>query len=741
MQNITRKLDPRFIKYKQWCNAFNMTGYTVLNCLNPSTDLAWLKNKTNIESSCNKYDWMSKLSMPNSHSIPSSGIRNSILSILTYLKDINPDMVACIPSDVYVVYQQIVKNIMQYKTYNALGDISSWRKDFAKLTMPTVLLIASPMSPSGKYLTRAQLDLIERFLSKPNNWVIVDAAYNYSVGNQPALSNPRIFWCTSLSKTYLSPMQGGAISINDSKIAAELKYYVESATDNASSIIYNNLYLAAKQQLLFDARWAALHRQYPSIITDVPENGYLCTVPIDFDTLLRDKIIGVPADIFGDGSSAHDKTVLSCLNYNEPTHSYYYFTTLNNFASSYDKYSRTYTKNDTYTYPSKFYLCSADNLDAGITKAKSLLTKTKIDSNEIIAIQSYQPVITMDKGFPTVNTSEIYVDNISIVKDTILQRATVEDIYSSSLLINRPLLYSWSELVPRTVSVLPISIGCQAKCPFCFSKGSISADQPNGNCNRLIDNIIKKAHRHNVNRAVITGGGEPTMLSHDKLVDLVSKFKCFTTVVLITNGYCYAIMTELERTQKLMELKAAGLTVLSISRHGCSLDQNSNIMHLRIESELTAKSAINVGLQVRWVCVIQKQGVHDIKSLEQYLDWVITTGVNQICFKELYVSTSNESVYHDTRSNEYSRKNQVSLSLLLNYAKTNNWTLISTLPWGSPIYKGLYKGYTIQVAIYTEPSVYWERHNGICRSWNIMSDGTCYASLEDKSSVIDFNTD
>ena len=42
----------------------------------------------------------------------------------------------------------------------------------------------------------------------------------------------------------------------------------------------------------------------------------------------------------------------------------------------------------------------------------------------------------------------------------------------------------------------------------------------------------------------------------------------------------------------------------------------------------------------------------------------------------------------------------------------------------------------IRVAAYTEPSLFWERSHGVARSWNLMSDGRCLASLEDRASEI-----
>ena len=237
-----------------------------------------------------------------------------------------------------------------------------------------------------------------------------------------------------------------------------------------------------------------------------------------------------------------------------------------------------------------------------------------------------------------------------------------------------------------------------------------------------------------VKRAVITGGGEPTLLAHEKLVDLVRDLNKFPTVVLITNSYIYGQMADPQKY--LLDLKQAGLTVLAISRHGYDPSSNFEIMKLNINAEKVATAALKVGLKVRWICVLQKTGVFDSSSLEKYLDWVISTGVHEICFKELYVSTEHESIYTTSAHNSYSEQNQVSLNLITEYATQNNWTKVGTLPWGAPIYNCLYKDHPLKIAAYTEPSVYWELTNGLCRSWNIMSDGTCYASLETKKSLI-----
>jgi hypothetical protein len=115
---------------------------------------------------------------------------------------------------------------------------------------------------------------------------------------------------------------------------------------------------------------------------------------------------------------------------------------------------------------------------------------------------------------------------------------------------------------------------------------------------------------------------------------------------------------------------------------------------------------------------------------------VAETEVMEVCFKELYVTVSRESLYSLTEYNNWSRDRQVPMSLVLRFLEQQGAERIAELPWGAPIYRLQWKGWRMNVAVYTEPSVFWERSQGICRSWNLMADGTCFANLETESSIV-----
>ena len=93
-------------------------------------------------------------------------------------------------------------------------------------------------------------------------------------------------------------------------------------------------------------------------------------------------------------------------------------------------------------------------------------------------------------------------------------------------------------------------------------------------------------------------------------------------------------------------------------------------------------------LRFRFISVLQAGGVEDDITAENYLSWAINQGVEEICFKELYVSTSAESIYHDHSANDWSRRHQVPLSLVTRFAEQRGFMVESRLPWGAPVYRG-----------------------------------------------------
>lgn len=432
----------------------------------------------------------------------------------------------------------------------------------------------------------------------------------------------------------------------------------------------------------------------------------------------------------------------------------FHVTVLSNFARGFDKYACTYSKLGIpeSTYPDRFFPLPPDSLSIGVDKARPLLEKLGLPGNRLIALESHVADHLLNPNTRTglgefIESHTIRVDGLHDVKcvDGQWQLAPLmfEEAIAASLNLIKSDFVPFSRLQPRSFSVLPIAKGCQAACPFCFSDASASAEQEQAKIDfDKVSDFARTARVHGAERFVITGGGEPGLVPHAKLLKLIATgAEELGKAVLITNAHHLTKVDPARRKQALRDYHTSGLKVLAVSRHHHDDATNTALMNLSTPAADIASTWREgrdewPGLRLRLTCVLQRGGIQDLASLSRYIAWAAELGIDEICFKELYVSTSIESVYHQHAANIWSRQHQIPLSLVLDYAGENDFTEVHRLPWGAPVFRGLSTGRPIQIAAYTEPSLFWERTQEIARSWNLMADGRCLVSLEDRDSEI-----
>lgn len=425
----------------------------------------------------------------------------------------------------------------------------------------------------------------------------------------------------------------------------------------------------------------------------------------------------------------------------------YHVTLLSNFARGFDKYTRRYNKAGIpeSSFPQRFYLLKPQELQIGVTKASLLLDKLALPGDQLVALEAEIPTAQLKANLETglgryIESDSLIIKSVHLIdaRTLTLSPLSLEEAAARSLLLLNPVLAPFDALRPRSVSLLPLARACQARCRFCFSAASVSVDQVQDRMDlSQVELILREARDRGAQRAVITGGGEPGLTPPHRLKRMVELCaENFSKVVLISNGYFLARLDSPSRASRMEELAHAGLTTLALSRHHASSKVNAEIMGLDTCTEEVLDTPSS--LMRRLICVLQKGGVEDSSSLASYLDFAASHGIEEVCFKELYVSTTLESAYHEADANVWSYDNQIPLSMVTSFAQEHGFTKSASLPWGAPIFEGTWRGKRLRVAAYTEPSLFWERSHGVARSWNIMSDGRCLVSLEDLASEITF---
>lgn len=434
-----------------------------------------------------------------------------------------------------------------------------------------------------------------------------------------------------------------------------------------------------------------------------------------------------------------------------------YITLLSNWLNAYDKYSGFYDKsllpNEAVKYKDLFYLFSRNDgeLTERITnKYLDILKRRSAGSGDCLImietnIDDHLVEINNSSGTGLgwqYNSNKIKVNKIYFLMNGSWVESGEDEISSMAYRVNPGWFKSWQECVPRSFSVLPVASACNAKCAFCFSKASVSMMIKNEKLKiKDISRMAELAYGNGARRSVITGGGEPTLLGDYDLNSLIGVLAgSLSSVLMISNGSKIDrefIKNGHKSAEKIIKSWSRnGLSRLAISRHGTDLKSDAKIMGIQVDSSTVLKMAADNNVKTRSICVLQNGGVYDKNSINDYINRCVEDGVYEICFKELYVSNLVDNKMAMAKENKYCIDNRVNLNIVTDYLSEAGFVISDRLPWGSPVFTGMRNGAELSIAAYTEPSVGWERSNGLLRSWNFMSDGKCLASLEDFDSLV-----
>ena len=440
-----------------------------------------------------------------------------------------------------------------------------------------------------------------------------------------------------------------------------------------------------------------------------------------------------------------------------PTQRFRAFVPLSNWIRGYDRYARVFDKTllTSSRFKDAFYVIPHDDEATQaivLERVRALITRLNVPKDAIVCLEMELPVDATG-AVPNTTTGtglgwrwphpRVPVQHVAWVNDdNTLQPTRHEDVTAHAFALNQTDLVAWDACAPRTLSVLPIARACMAKCSFCFSKASVS-DAPRDHAPdpAKIVRWAQRAHQLGAERAVITGGGEPMILPHGQMAALIGSLgSVFSKVLLITNAHQVVHWADKHGDEtaiaRLVAWRAQGLSRIAISRHGVDRAGDTHLMGLDVDTPRAAHLIQRAGIPVRHICVLHQGHVDSAAAVRAYLERSAAEGVGQVCFKELYVSSMSENPWAPSPENIYAANHQVPLSVVLLAMEEMGFVVSHQLPWGSPVFHGVVNGVSMHVAAYTEPSVGWERHNGVVRSWNLMSDGQCLASLEDPNSTI-----
>lgn len=279
---------------------------------------------------------------------------------------------------------------------------------------------------------------------------------------------------------------------------------------------------------------------------------------------------------------------------------------------------------------------------------------------------------------------------------------------------------TWADCRFLSCSVLPVARACQCSCSFCFSHSSISA-LPRPRAVWPAGALLEHYHwarSRGATRLVVTGGGEPMLDPRTVLEAIRLGRQVWDEVTCFSNAA--QIDDELAG-----QLADAGLSYLCWSRHHWDDAPNRAIMGQAAPTLAEIERRCRK-LALRATCVMHRGGIETADDAWRYIAALREIGVREFTFKHTYVAYAR-SLFRGSRQDAWCRDHQVEGDLFDGLGE-----VVSALPWG-PRVRDI-EG--VRVCFYQEPTPEWELAHRLCRSSNLLSDGSVHASLEDSRSLL-----
>ncbi len=282
----------------------------------------------------------------------------------------------------------------------------------------------------------------------------------------------------------------------------------------------------------------------------------------------------------------------------------------------------------------------------------------------------------------------------------------------------------------QSISIVPEKVGCNASCKYCIA--SMTQTPKSGdkiNYDKL-SNALQYAIAGGAQTAIITSKGETLLSDWDYIGDILkyTKEHGFGQRDLHSN-----MMNVLERKEEFLEelvKPAYGLTNVTMTLPSMDYETSQKLMGATTDYDSLFKFLREeADLVVRLSCVMNKQGVHDRETIEDYITKAKEKGVNQIVFRGLWIPDNSKH----TKVYEWSRENRVDASIartaLEEMVQEGKAHKMFELPWGESVYD--VDGVNVSTSGRCS-----ETKSGVMKSLIYLPDNHVYSDWQYKGSII-----
>ena len=296
-----------------------------LDCMNPFKAMDFLKGApldTASHSVNTTLDtWASTMNVHHyrDRAIASQGVRESLKALFPIFANDNKEL--WLPEDIYPFYWDTAhKTGISTHSFPTLPDIDL--TPLNRSSKNSVVVITNPLSPSGRFLKKQEIEQIKNWLEgSTDRQIIIDTVYSYSSSFDAhtieLFETGQCFIAHSLSKAWIERGVFGVLlppEINHNLCKSIIQQPSEKSCSLALSALTKRPDLPTRQQERFSREWKRLTpfiQKFAPQFTP-PSTGYFTVVEAHHEKILEEsQALAIPASVFG--STNPQLSVVSCL--------------------------------------------------------------------------------------------------------------------------------------------------------------------------------------------------------------------------------------------------------------------------------------------------------------------------------------------------------------------------------------------------------------------------------------------
>jgi len=229
----------------------------------------------------------------------------------------------------------------------------------------------------------------------------------------------------------------------------------------------------------------------------------------------------------------------------------------------------------------------------------------------------------------------------------------------------------------QSISIVPETVPCNAACKYCIA--SMTETPKTGkslSLDRLADGLMY-AKAGGAQTAIITSKGET----------LLSDWDYLGSILKTARDYGFGQRDLHSNMQNVVGREDEFLEKLVDHSYGLTNEKSKKIMRATTDYDKLFKFLKqDCNITVRLSCVLNKEGVYDKKTIEEYICAAREKGIDQIVFRGLSVPKNSKQ----TKVHDWSLKNKVEASVaaeaLEEMVSEGKAHKIFELPWGAAVY-------------------------------------------------------